>query len=73
MKRVERLKDQKSRLMQAREVKLNLMYAEVQIQEDPEAPVKLVILIKKIDESTYQATFEPDIKLYENEKTQYEN
>ena len=73
LKRVEQFKDHHSRPMQAREVKLQLLEAEVQIKEDPEAPVKLAILINEIDEVTYQATVKTAIKLDENEKTQYEN
>ena len=47
---------------------MQLLEEELQIQEDPEVPVKLARLINKIYEATYQATFEPDIKLNENEK-----
>ena len=49
------------------------MDTEVQIQEYPEAPLKLSMLIDEIDESTYQATVYTDIKLDKNEKTQYDN
>ena len=49
--------------MQSREVKLQFLEEEVQIQEDPEAPVKLAILINDIDEVDYQSTAEPDVKL----------
>ena len=73
LNRVERLRDQHLRLMQLRGVKLKLLEAEDQIQEYPEAPVKLAILINKIDEATYQETVEPAIKLDENEKTQNKN
>ena len=59
--------------MQAIEVKLQLMEAALQIQEDPEVPVKLVMFINEIDEATYQATVKPYIKLDYNDKTQYKN
>ena len=55
--------------MQAIEFKLQLLEAEVQRQEDPEAPVKLAMIINDTDEATYQETVEPDVKLDENEKT----
>ena len=35
--------------------------------------MKLAIITNEIDEATYQATFEPAIKLDDNEKNQYEN
>ena len=35
--------------------------------------MKLTILINDIDESNYQATAKPDIKLDDNDKTQYDN
>ena len=60
-------------LMQAREVKLKLLEAALQRQEDPEAPSKLAMLIDEIYEATYQATAEPAIKLNDNEKIQYKN
>ena len=59
--------------MQAREVKYQLLEAEFQIQEDPEAPMKLAMLINDIDEAIYQATVEPAINLDDNEKNQSEN
>ena len=73
LKRVERLRYHHSRLIQAREVKLQFLEAAVKIQEDPEDPVKLAILVNEIDEATYQATVNPDIKIDDNEKTQYES
>ena len=51
--------------MQAIEFKLQLLEAEVQRQEDPEAPVKLAMIINDTDEATYQETVEPDVKLDE--------
>ena len=59
----ERLRYQHSSLMPAREVKLKLLESEVQRQEDPEAPVKLAMLINDIDEATYQATVKPSINI----------
>ena len=52
--------------MQSREVKLQFLEEELQIQEDPEVPVKVAMLINKIYEATYQATSEQDINLNEN-------
>ena len=52
--------------MQAREVKLRLLEASVQIQEDTEAPANLKMLINEIDKATYQATVDPDINLDDN-------
>ena len=66
MKRVEGIRDHHSRLIQSREVKLQFLEAEFQKQEDPEAPANLEILVNDIDEATYQATVDPDIKLDEN-------
>ena len=50
-----------------------MLEAGVKIQEDPEALVKSTMLINEIYEATYQETVELDIKLNENEKTQYNN
>ena len=55
--------------MQSREFKFQLLEAEVKIQEDPEEPLKLAMLINEIDEATYQSTVKPAINLGENEKT----
>ena len=59
--------------MQARKVKLKLLESEVQRQEYSEAPVKLEMIINKIDESNEQETVEPAIKLENNDKNQYDN
>ena len=73
MKRVEGIRDHHSRLIRSREVKLQLLESEFQRQEDPEAPVNLVMLINQIVEANYQATVELAINLDGNQKTQYDN
>ena len=67
---VERLRYKNSRLMQSREVKLKFLEVIVQIQEYPEALLKLAMLIHDIDEANYQETDGTDINIYDNEKTQ---
>ena len=58
--------DQQSSLMNSIEVKLQFLEAEFQWQEDPEAPVKLEMIINNIDEATYQETVKPAIKSNDN-------
>ena len=49
LNRFERLRNQHVRLMQARYIKLQLLETALQIQEDPEAPVNLEMIINDID------------------------
>ena len=53
LKIFERLKDKCSRIMQAREVKFNLLEAEDKRQEETEDPEKLAMLINEIDETNH--------------------
>ena len=52
---------------------MKLLEAAFQIQEDTEAPVNLEMPTSEIYEAKYKATVNPDIKINENEKTQYKN